>query len=233
MEENNQNNQNNENNSNINTEEIKQQTVSTVNEVRDTLKNVNVKNDTKEATGLIKELFKNPIDKLAEISKGENNNHFKLLLIIAIVWVAVELISTSFAVSSYFWGSNFLNKTLTVLKSGVAPILTLVALSVIIMVLNKGQKKSFTTVFSVVTTAKIPVVIGEIIGLLTIISSNASTVTSPIKGFCTVISIVLLYFGTKSLYNEQEDKTFVKQFALIMGIFYIVKFAISFLGIAI
>lgn len=99
--------------------------------------------------------------------------------------------------------------------------------------MNKKEKKPLTTIMTTVVAVKIPVVIGEIIGLLVYISSNASAITVPFAGFCRVVSIVLSYFGIKELMQEKEDGKFIKTFVIIQGIYYLAAFVISFLGIRI
>ena len=45
----------------VNTEELKSEASSTVNQVKDTIKNVNIKKDTVEAKGFIGDMFKDPL----------------------------------------------------------------------------------------------------------------------------------------------------------------------------
>ena len=86
-------------------------------------------------------------------------------------------------------------------------------------------------VASSVTIAKIPVVIAEIVGLLTIISSKITTFTIPFAGFCGILSTILLFFTIKDIVGEKENKNIFWKFALIMGIYYIIDIVLSFLGI--
>ena len=45
---------------NVNAEDVKKETEETVNQVKDTIKNVDLKNDSKEAKGFFFSFFKNP-----------------------------------------------------------------------------------------------------------------------------------------------------------------------------
>ena len=67
--------------------------------------------------------------------------------------------------------------------------------------------------------------------LLTIISSNISLVTIPFAKICSVVTIVLGYFGFKNLFGEDDDKTFIKKYALIQVVYYVAYIVIKLLGI--
>ena len=77
----------------VNTEELKSEASTTVNQVKDTIKNVDIKKDSIETKGFIAELFKDPLGKIKEIVDKENNQYFKYAIIILVIWVVAELIS--------------------------------------------------------------------------------------------------------------------------------------------
>ena len=110
-------------------------------------------------------------------------------------------------------------------------ILSILALSLILLVLNKKKDKNLVTIMSVVTAAKLPVVIASVISLLRLISTNVTTVTNPFSYLCTAISTVLIYFGAKFVLGEEDDKSFVKKFVLIEGVYYIAYIVFGLLGI--
>ena len=240
MEENNQNNQNNEK---ITTEEIKQEAVNTANQVKETLKNTDLKQDANATKGFVSNLFKNPIQEIEKVATSTKNEFLKIAIIVFVVWIVATLIGEIVGIfKSYSYysclyttvGSFFkssVNNVLSVVKGVLAPVLSVVALSAIAYFMGKDKKKPFINVATSVIVAKIPVVIAEIVSLLTLFSSQVSRLTSPFASFCSIISTILLYFTLKSMYEEKEDNTFVKKFAIIMGIYYVVRFIISFLGI--
>ena len=51
----------------VNAEELKSEASTTVNQVKDTIKNVDIKKDSIETKGFISELFKDPLGKIKEI----------------------------------------------------------------------------------------------------------------------------------------------------------------------
>lgn len=226
--------ENEKNSSNINGEELKNETANTVNEFKDTLKNVNIKADANETKGFLSSLWKSPLEKLDEIAHDESHKYLKYVVIILAIWMIIVgakgLIST--VSLTYIWKTP-LRAIWSIVADCIYPLVSVVVLSGIIYFMNKKSKKSLTTVIACVTTAKIPVVISSIVGLLTLLSSGASKITSPFSGFCSVISIILVYFAAKLVCDEENHADFLKKYIAIMGIFYIVKFLLSFLGVSI
>ncbi len=219
----------NENNEVVNKDEIKEETMKTAREVRDTIKNVDFKNDAKATKGFVTEMFKNPLERLKQIANDETHKDFKFAVLLAIVWAIAILILylTTHKIFTY----NFGSRILSLVKSAIAPIIGILIMSAIIFLMNKNNKKSFVTVLTSVTTAKIPVIIANVVGLLRIISSSMSRILSPFSAFCSVISIVLMFFATKSLFGEEDNSKFLKTFVIIEGIYYIAYLIISYLEI--
>lgn len=220
------------------TKELKEETVNTVKQVKDTVKNVNIKEETKKTQGLLTEMFKNPIATLKKIASDKQNHFFKTAIFIFIVWVIIALIDGICSQFSgyYGWFASFRSvgkNILNIIKITISPIISVIVLSLIVFMMNKKDKKPLTTVITTIVAVKIPVVIGEFVGLLIYLSSNASALTIPFASLCRVISIVLSYFGIKELLEEKDDGKFIKTFLIIQAIYYLAVFVISFLGIRI
>lgn len=235
MEENNQNNQ-------INTEEIKKEAINTANEVKESLKNTDIKKDANAAKGFVSNFIKNPIQEINNVVNSKNQ-FLKIAIIILAVWVVATLVaeiisifqSYSYLYSSYttverFFKNAFSN-IVSIVKSIIAPVLSLVVLSGATYFMAKDKKKPFINIATSLMIAKIPVVLASVVSLLGILGNQVYKITSPFSSFCSIISTVLVYFTIKALYSETDDNTFIKKFAIIMGIFYIAKFVINFLGI--
>jgi len=213
----------------VNTEELKQETVETVKQVKESMKNVNVQEETEATKGFITEMFKNPIGKIKEIANDASNRYFITAIIVVIIWVLVALLgSISF---KYFSLEHFGQKLLGYVKTMLAPVLTVAIMSLIIYLMNKKSKKSLVTVLTAVTTAKLPVIIARVIGLLTLFSHSASTITSKVTSLCTIISTVLMYFTIRELYGEKDEKVALKNFVIIEAIYVVAALIISYLGI--
>lgn len=82
MEENNQ-------NQNINAEEIKKEAKETVNQVKDSFKNVDVKQETEKAKNFFSGIISTPIKKISEIAHDGSNNFFKTAIVLLVLWVLI------------------------------------------------------------------------------------------------------------------------------------------------
>lgn len=216
----------------VDTDEIIKETTETINEVKDQVKDSfkkdELKNSAKETTNFIVGMFKNPIGELKNISEDNSNKNFKYAIILAVIWIFAEVILGMFY-SSFSW--NIIKYLLPLIKIAVAPILSILILSLTIFILNKKKDKSLVTIMSVVTAAKLPIVIASVLSLLKLISRDVRTVTTPFELLCGVISTVLVYFGAKYLLGEKDDKSYIKQFAIIEGIYYIAYIVVGLLQI--
>ena len=122
-------------------------------------------------------------------------------------------------------------KISSVLKKILAPAIGIIVYSLIVLLLNKKNKKSLTTAISTITITQIPLMLASLVSLLTIISSNTSIVTLPFSKLCSAVSVVLGYFGLKQLFGEEKSKDFIKKYVLIQIIYYVVYILIGLLGI--
>lgn len=228
-------------NFNINKEDLKKETTETVNQVKDTFKNADFKQDSKKAKGFLSSFFKDPLGELKKVTSDSSNEFFKVAIIILVIWLVVLLLSNIFSIASsylfttygnfsYFFKKLFSN-ILVLIKELIAPIITILVLSGLVYGFKKNKNKSFLTIASSIVIAKIPIVVAVVLNLLTIISSSFSRITAVFSGFCGILSTVLLYFAIKNLSDEEQNDSYFWKFALIIGIFYIIKFVFSYLGI--
>lgn len=214
-------------------EELKKETADTVNQVKDTIKKVDIKKDSIETKGFIGDMFKNPLEKIQEIVDKNTGKYLTYAIIILAVWVIAELVSRSFSFK-HIWGfSNVGSALLSILIAGITPIISILVMSLIIFIINKNNKKQLTTIITVVIAASIPLVLASVADLLTIFSVKISLVTIPFTKLCNVISIVLMYFATKSIFGTEKNSEFVKKFVMIEAIYYVAYLVLSLLNIAI
>lgn len=227
----------------INAEEIKQEATDTVNQVKDTIKNSDLKKDTNEAKGFFSNFFKNPIQTIEDVANSSKNTFLKIAIIILVIWVVATFLGSLISVfksysymSSYYYDfgtflKNSVSNIFSVVKDVVAPVISVALISLIVYLMQKNEKKSFITIASSVLVAEIPVVIASVVSLLKVFSSQVSRLTAPFSAFCGILSTILLFFTIKSLYKQEDNNSFIKKFAIIMGIFYVAYFVISFFGI--
>ena len=233
MEENNQN--------NVNAEEFKKEAKETVNQVKDSFKNVNMKEETEKTKNYFSRFLKEPVSVVKEIAHDKTNSFFKTAIVLLVVWVLVSVIVAIITlVTSLFstivnFGFEFVFQTifrniLNIVKSLIVPIISVAVLSAAIYFTNTKNKKSFLTTAVTVMATKIPVVIAEIIGILTLIP-YASRIISPVSELLGLVSSILTFFAIKALNDEESNDQAVKKFLFVEGIYVIARFVLSFLTI--
>ena len=150
----------------IDTEELKKQAAETVGQVKSTVKNIKIKDETLNTKNFVKDMIKDPISKTTEISKDSDNKFLKTSIFIVIIWMAAEFL---FSVLSYRKYNSFGRNVLSILKSTLSPACIVLALTLIIFIVNKKHKKSLTTILSTVVTVYSPMVVASVLYLLNLI----------------------------------------------------------------
>ena len=215
---------------NMDSKNIKEEATDAVNQVKDTIKNVDIKKDSLETKGFIVEMFKNPLEKIREIATKNDKKFLKYVIIILVIWCISELVHEIFTLN--IWGYFNLGKNiLRVIIAGITPIISILVMSIIVFLVKGKNKKNLTTIISTITSANIPMVIASIVSLLTLINIRANVLTNPFTQLCNVITIILSYFGIKSLLGIEKNSEYIKKFVIIEAIFYIVYTVLSFLDI--
>ncbi len=231
--------ENNKNEKSVNADELKNQTVNTAKQVKETMKNVNFKEETMVAKGTVVEMFKDPIGTVEKVANDKENKFFKTSLYLIIVWAAIVLLRLLIngfqAMSKYdkdlgYVFEHYIFK-LSTLWSILAPVLIIGVYSIIAFVLNKNNKRELTEVASVVSVAYLPVIVGKLIALLNLLSSDMYKIINPIQSILSTTTVVLLYFGFRKLFNENDDKKFIKTFITIIAIYEVVAFILQFMKI--
>ncbi len=215
---------------NMDSKNIKEEATNAVNQVKDTIKNVDIKKDSLETKGFIVEMFKNPLEKIREIATKNDKKFLKYVIIILVIWCILELVHEIFTLN--IWGYFNLGKNiLRVIIAGITPIISILVMSIIVFLVKGKNKKNLTTIISTITSANIPMVIASIVSLLTLINIRANVLTNPFAQLCNVITVILNYFGIKSLLGIEKNSEYIKKFVIIEAIFYIVYIVLSFLDI--
>ena len=239
MEENNPNNQNNQ--SNVNAEDIKKEAKETVNQVKDSFKNVDMKQETEKAKKYFSRFLKEPIKVIGEIAHDKANTFLKTAIVLLVVWILASFISTVLSIVSSMFSLGFsyvfstffsflFERIISVIKSIIVPILMVAILSGITFLMNSKNKKSFLTTESTILAAFVPRIVAEIISIIAVIP-GAYHITTPVSGLLGLISTVFVFFAIKELNDEKENDDAFKKFLIVEGIYYIVKFVLSFFTI--
>lgn len=216
-------------NVNVNSEEIKEETKNTVNDVKETIKNVNIKDDAKKTTNFVTSMFSKPLETLKSVANDGKNKNLKHALILAIIWLVAILLKSLFG---YHWTWHFFGTGLrSTIQSLLAPAIGIISMCLVIYFMQKGEKKTLTTIFTTVTIAATPHILVTVLSLLSLFSKNFNTVLSPLSSFATAITIVYMYFAMKLLIGNEENSKFIKKYTIIQGIYFIIYFALTFMEI--
>ena len=215
----------------IDTENLKNETVETAQKFKEAIKGTSIKEETKTTKGFIIEMFKNPIEKIKEVANDNSGSFFKTALFLIIIWTVVVFIESTYSTIHYWGFARVFKNILSILKEVLAPAIGIIVSALIVLVLNKNNKKSLVTTISTITITELPLIIYSIVSLLLIISSNISIITTPFGKICSTLSIVFGYFGFKALFNEENDATFIKKYVLIQVVYYVAYIVIKLLGI--
>lgn len=215
----------------IDTENLKNETVETAKKLKESVKGTNIKEETKAAKGFILEMFKNPLQKIKEVANDNSGKYLKTALFLIIIWTIVVFVGSTYSTIKLWGFSRVFSNILTVLKRILAPLLGILVYSLIVLVLNKKNKKSLTDIIATVTITQLPLILASVVSLLTIISSKISMITSPFSTLCSIVAIVLGYFGFKELYAEEDNTVFIKKYVLIQLVYQVAYIVIGLLGI--
>lgn len=217
----------------VDTEDLKKETKETVNQVKETIKNVDLKNDAEATKGFIKEMFSNPVEAVKRAANGEEGI-FKKAIIIMLVY----LISTAAYQILYhirYSGFTTLLKSLVNIVTGTLnPLVGIVLLSVVVYLMSKKEEKSLMNVLSTMVVASVPMVIDSLIDIVKFLVHSATVVTlfaNPIATMLGALSIVLTYFGVKELWGEAEEKDTVKKFAIAKVLVAFAMFILAQIGL--
>lgn len=215
----------------IDTEELKNETIKTAKKFKETVRKTNIKEETKTTKGIIIEMFKNPLGKIKEVAADNSGKYLKTAIFLIAIWVILIFVSSCYTTIYYYGFSRIFCNILNILKRILAPIIGILTYSLIILFLNKNNKKSLIDIISTITLTQLPLMVASLTSLLTIISSNISIITSPFKTLCQITTAVLSFFGFKYLLGDEENETFIKKYIKIQALYAISYILISLLGI--
>lgn len=198
----------------VDTENLKAETKETVNQVKESIKNVNLKDGAEETKGLLKEMFSNPFEAVRRVAT-EEENVFKKAIFIMIIFVIASAAYSIISVVKYGKYSGVLDNIMDIVSGALYPIFFVLAPAIVVLILNKQNKKSLTTIISTITIASVPVVINYLIDIVEILVTGISIVTGPISTGLSAVATVLTYFGIKDLMGVEEHKDFIKKYLII------------------
>ena len=123
----------------VDTENLKEETKDTVNQVKESIKNVNFKNDAEETKGFLKEMLSNPFEAVRKIACEEENVLNKVVMIM-LVFIAASFAYALISVIKYGKYSGVLDNILSLVAGVLDPVFFVLAPSIMILLLNKNNK---------------------------------------------------------------------------------------------
>lgn len=215
----------------IDAEAIKTEATNTVNQVKETIKKVDFKKDGMETKGFVIDMFKDPLGKIQEIVSKGTAKYLTYAIIILLIWVAAVTISKCYTYSHIFKYTKIGSAIKEIILTGIAPIVSVLVMSIIIFVVNRKNKKPLTTIISATIVADLPIAIASVVSLLTIIGTKVSMITVPFAKLCNITSVILMYFALKAIFGEEKNSNFIKKFVAIEAIYYICYVVLTLLNI--
>jgi hypothetical protein len=211
-------------------EELKNETKDTVKQVKETIKKVDIKKDSKETKNFLKEMFSDPFQAVKDVAE-EKENVFSKAIVLMIVYIAASIIAKIISLIKYgkyySFGTNFMDLISSILN----PVFYIAVPAIIVFLYNRKNKKPLTTVISTLVISNVTMIISEIVSIITVLVSGISIITSPISTVLSAIAIILTYVGMKTLFGEDENKAFIKKYAIIEFLVAIVLIILARIGI--
>ncbi len=203
-----------EKNFSVDAENLKNETKDTVNQVKETIKNADFKEGAAQTKGFLAEMFSAPISAVKKVALGEENVLFKAIIIM-IIFIIASFATQLVYVLKYGGLRGIGSNLISLVVSVINPLLFILVPAIVIMIMNRENKKSLTTVISTLVVAAVPNVINKVIDVIESIVVGISIISSPITTMFSAVAIVLTYFGMKDLFGIEDDEKFVKKFAIV------------------
>lgn len=197
----------------VDTEQLKNETKETVNQVKDSIKNVDLKKDAEETKGFLKEMFSNPFEAVRRVAEDEENVLSKVIVLM-IMWIAATLIAGVIGLMKYRY-SGIGNNIMKLVSYILNPVFYVTVPAIIILIMNKNNRKSLITIISTLVIAGVPVILIRIIDIVEVLVSGISIISGPVSTMLSVIAIILEYVGMKDLFAQKENNEFIKKYAII------------------
>ena len=208
--------------------EVKNETVDTFNQVKDTVKNTDFKEEARNSKGFLIEFISNPIGLLSSVANGLRN-----VLGTAIFFMIVAIVLNAAGTIVAILKSGFGGKLMMFVRDVTVPLIAILVPSIVVLLLNKNNKKPLPIIVQVLVLAYVPTIINSAFSLVTLIVSNSilTTIVSHIGVAITYIGVLLKYFGMKELFGEEDHAKFFKTFFIIILISQACTFVLGLINI--
>lgn len=232
MEENNNNNNEKEFSVDINKEELKNQTKDTVNQVKESFKNTNFKDEANKTKGFVLKMISSPFSTIQEVV-SEKENYFSNAVMLVVAYLAAIFIE--YIVELLMYDSmHFVFKTIFMRLFN--PLCFIVAVAAATSIFGGKNKKTLTTILAGIAISRVPSIFNVLVSAISTICSKIFSITlltyafSAVESTLSFLSTALLFlaiFGVISQ-DEDDDKKFRKT-AVIMLVAYAITNLVSFI----
>ncbi len=234
MEENNNNNNEKEFSVDIDKEELKNQTKDTVNQVKESFKNTNFKDEANKTKGFVLKMISAPYSTIQEVV-SEKENYFSNAVMLVVAYMIAKLIQYVVYIGTSSYAKFEIGDALIRVLN---PILFVLAVTAATYLFGGKDKKKITTILSGVAISRVPAIISTVVVALdtllykvlklSILSNCFSVVTSALS----FIGTALLFLTISGVVTQEgtEDKKF-RKVAVIMLVAYAITQVLTLLKI--
>lgn len=204
-------------------QDIKNETKEAYNQVKDTFKNVDFKEEAKGAQSFIKEIFTDPFAAIKDAAVGRPDAFSKAIVLI-VIWTVLSGVS---AIIGFRYGFRIMS----LVKAILNPAAYICAISVVAFLFNRDNRKSLTSIIATMVVASTPKIFEAALGIVTNLVVGIDIIINPFKYAFGVLSVVFVYFGCKALFDDPEDKDFIRKFAIMVIVIELLLVILSRVGI--
>jgi len=205
-----------------------------VSQIKNVVKNVNIKEETANAKGFFTDMFSNPIGAIKSIP-ASGGKHLNIALVVMAIWVAssfVNALLSTFFVRSVWNFANLLQQIVGLVTSTISPIFIVLALSAATYVFFKSRIDKFMPLVITIAIASAPQAIAAVLRIITSLIPGSFAVIGSVNALLYLISVVLVYFGIKA-FSDQDDESFFKNFVLIQCMYFAARIVLNAFNILI
>lgn len=207
----------------VDKDELKNQTKDAVNQVKETIKNVDFKKDASATKGFALEMIKKPFSTIKDVVT-EKENRFSIAVILMICLMVANGLDYAIMVGT----SKYMEfKFVTFLIRLIAPLVYVLAFSIAVVLFGGTEKKSITTMLAGITIGYAPRIAASLMGIIySIINVNiVGYINTIVSNSISFLSIALIFTAIKDLISKEddEDKEFRKIAVIAVVAFVILK----------
>ena len=213
--------------------DLKKETTEAISQVREVIKNVDIKEETERTKGFFLEMLGNPIGKIKEVSDSEAK-FLSVAIVIMAVWTASAFLrSVIFAISRTWRFVDILPRIVNIITSTISPVAVILALTLGVYVFYKDKFKKLMPVVITIIIASSPRAAGAVLSILSALIPGSAIIISSASAFLYLISVVLVYFALKALVGEDEDEKFFISFIKIQCVYFVARIVLGAFGVSI